>query len=256
VIIAAEAAGIFLYDEFKQQQLKAAKELKKTVKKPTKKVVKKRTEVQTTSDGEESGTKTDEEPAIIEEIAQVIIEEDVTDMPSQRIEENVPVLQESKPVEEEEPQPNETVVAQPLTEEEKAEKRKILKDKKRRRQLRILNGRTLARGSNLSGGFAQSVALARIFLKKDSRIIILDESMSAMDPIKKRQVIFPNLLKFAKKKEITLVMITHDMTNLDLFDHMLMLENGRIVCQGTHNELMDSRNFKYLQMLGVNMSSL
>ncbi|KAL0480059.1 ABC transporter H family member [Acrasis kona] len=137
--------------------------------------------------------------------------------------------------------------------EEKSIKRKL---RKRKRQLKILNGKTMARGSNLSGGFSQSVALARIFLKLESKIIILDESLSAMDPIKKRQVIFPNLLNFVKQKGVTLIMITHDMQNMELYDHMIMLETGKIVCQGSHEELLDSRNFKYLQMLGVNVSSL
>lgn len=60
-------------------------------------------------------------------------------------------------------------------------------DMKRKRM--VLDMVTTARGTNISGGFAQSVALARIFLRKHSKIVILDESMSAMDPIKKNFVI-------------------------------------------------------------------
>ena len=41
----------------------------------------------------------------------------------------------------------------------------------------VLNLKTNARGNNLSGGFSQSVALARIFLRPERRIVILDESL-------------------------------------------------------------------------------
>ncbi len=242
IINAAEKAGIFLYDEFKQQQLKAQAAMKEATKKTTMKRIKSRALEESkynsaNSDGEEIKEEIEYDEPIGAE------EQETND---QEIAEKIEPLEEKEP----EPEP------EPLTEEEKQEKKKKSAERKRRRQVRILNGKTLARGSNLSGGFAQSVALARIFLKKDAKIVILDESMSAMDPIKKRQVIFPNLLSFAKERNLSLIMITHDMNNLELFDHVLMLENGRIVCQGKHEELMDSRNFKYLQMLGINLSSL
>src|SRR5690606_6805846 len=78
----------------------------------------------------------------------------------------------------------------------------ILKPKKkktelsRKRKLEILNMKCESRGTNLSGGFQQSVALARAFVKTSAKIIILDESMSQMDPIKKKQCILPQLFKF------------------------------------------------------------
>lgn len=87
----------------------------------------------------------------------------------------------------------------------------------RSEKLRILETECKAGGSNLSGGFAQSVALARIFLRPNARLLILDESMSAMDPFKKREIIFPHLLNFVRSRNMTLLFITHDMVSCLLF---------------------------------------
>lgn len=111
---------------------------------------------------------------------------------------------------------------------------------------KILNMKTVARGVNLSGGFQQSVALARAFLKTHARLMILDESMSALDPIKKRNI-FPHLIQFAKENKIALIIISHDMNDVKLADHIIFLEAGKIVCQGSHEELIKN-NKKYKQM--------
>jgi ABC-type multidrug transport system fused ATPase/permease subunit len=73
---------------------------------------------------------------------------------------------------------------------------------------------TAERGSNLSGGFAQSVALARVFLRKTAQIVILDESMGQMDALKKRELIFPTLFQFVKEHRMTLIIISHDVSLL------------------------------------------
>ncbi|EFC44010.1 predicted protein [Naegleria gruberi] len=126
-------------------------------------------------------------------------------------------------------------------------KKKLSKKKVKK----ILEMKTESRGSNLSGGFAQSVALARIYLQKRAKIIILDESTSAMDPIKKRDVIFPNLFKHIRKNQLTLLMISHDMTYLDQVDKIVLLSNGKIAGQGSHQELVEQNNETYLKMLGL-----
>jgi len=131
-----------------------------------------------------------------------------------------------------------------------ANKKKI----SRKRALKILNQPTQARGANISGGFAQSIALARVFLRKEARIVVLDESMSAMDPIKKRRSIMPNLMQFIKENKMTLLLISHDMSCIPYVDHIVMLETGRLVCQGSHDQLTLQNEQKYLQMLGMNPS--
>lgn len=142
--------------------------------------------------------------------------------------------------------PNEKTIEELLLEgnpkEKKMSKKKINK---------ILDMKTEARGSNLSGGFAQSVALARIYLQKQAKIIILDESTSAMDPIKKRDVIFPNLFKHVRKNGLTLLMISHDMTYLDQVDNIVLLSSGKIAGLGSHKDLVDTNNDTYLKMLGL-----
>ncbi|KAF0980819.1 hypothetical protein FDP41_013302 [Naegleria fowleri] len=143
--------------------------------------------------------------------------------------------------------PNEKTIEELLLEGTPSEKKKLSKKKINK----ILDMKTQARGANLSGGFAQSVALARIYLQKKAKIIILDESTSAMDPIKKRDVIFPNLFKHVRKNKLTLLMISHDMTYLDQVDKIVLLSNGQIAGQGSHKELVDQNNETYLKMLGL-----
>ena len=74
----------------------------------------------------------------------------------------------------------------------------------------ILEHEVLARGINMCGGLAQSVALARIFVKTTAKIIILDEATSQMDSIKKREIL-PRIVDFATKNNMTLIIVTHDL---------------------------------------------
>ena len=136
-------------------------------------------------------------------------------------------------------------------EEEKEEKIENFSEMKlnkmeltREKKIEILNTKTVPRGTNLSGGFQQSVALARVFLKKHAKLFILDESTSAMDPIKKRQIIMPELLKFSKENKITLIIISHDMSDLKYADQLVLLELGKIVCKGAFEEVSKNRRWK------------
>lgn len=78
----------------------------------------------------------------------------------------------------------------------------------------ILDTEVSVRGNNLSGGLAQSVALARVYVRPQARIVILDESIGQMDNYKKRAIIFPYLFDFIEKHNMTLIMISHDMVNI------------------------------------------
>ena len=75
----------------------------------------------------------------------------------------------------------------------------------------ILDTVVAERGANLSGGLAQSVALARVYVRKQAKIVILDESIGQMDNYKKRSIIFPQLFEFIAKNNMTLIMVSHDM---------------------------------------------
>mmetsp|Transcript_25917 Transcript_25917/g.36673 ORF Transcript_25917/g.36673 Transcript_25917/m.36673 type:complete len:107 (+) Transcript_25917:789-1109(+) len=90
------------------------------------------------------------------------------------------------------------------------------------------------RGNNLSGGFAQSVALARVFLRTQAQIVVLDEALSQMDAIKKREHILPNLLNFVKEHNMTLIIVSHDLQSISQqVDHIFVLEAGQLVQQAS-----------------------
>lgn len=104
-------------------------------------------------------------------------------------------------------------------------------------------------GVNLSGGEGQKVALARVFYS-DSPVVILDEPSSAMDPISEYNM-YKNLIEYTENK--TLIFISHRLSTTKLADKIIMLENGRIIEQGTHDELMELKG-KYAEMFEIQSS--
>ncbi|MDP4089625.1 MAG: ABC transporter ATP-binding protein [Bacillota bacterium] len=101
-------------------------------------------------------------------------------------------------------------------------------------------------GVNLSGGEAQKLAISRAFYK-DSCLIILDEPSSALDPIAEYQL-NQSMLEAAANK--TVVFISHRLSTTRLADKIFMLEDGRIIEAGSHNELL-KLNGKYAEMWRV-----
>jgi ABC-type bacteriocin/lantibiotic exporter with double-glycine peptidase domain len=86
-------------------------------------------------------------------------------------------------------------------------------------------------GVGLSGGQRQRVALTRALVRKP-KLLILDEATSALDPLLEERV-FANLTRL----HCTLVVIAHRLTNLHLADRIIVMQDGRIVQQGTYEEL-------------------
>eukprot|EP00742_Colponemidia_sp_Colp-10_P005259 GILJ01005618.1.p1 GENE.GILJ01005618.1~~GILJ01005618.1.p1 ORF type:complete len:996 (-),score=124.65 GILJ01005618.1:18-3005(-) len=117
----------------------------------------------------------------------------------------------------------------------------------------LLDQEVQLRGSNISGGFAQSISLARIFIRTSAEIVILDEAMGQMDAVKKRDVILPHLFTFIRQHHMTLLLISHDLRDLADVHHIMVLENGRLACEGSHYDLTqatDGSNKAYLKLLG------
>ncbi len=97
-------------------------------------------------------------------------------------------------------------------------------------------------GVDLSGGQWQRLALARNFYR-DSPIIILDEPTSAIDALAESRI-FERLLK---QKDKTIITISHRVTTIEKADIIYMFEEGKIVEQGTHDELV-AKEGRYYRM--------
>ena len=98
-------------------------------------------------------------------------------------------------------------------------------------------------GAMFSGGEAQKISIARIFAG-NQEIVIMDEPTSALDPIAEQEM-YRNMFEACEGK--TVIFISHRLSSATMADRVYMFDNGEIIEQGTHSELL-AMNAKYADM--------
>ncbi|WP_372793770.1 ABC transporter ATP-binding protein [Lutibacter sp.] len=95
------------------------------------------------------------------------------------------------------------------------------------------------RGVTLSGGQKQRISIARAIIK-EPQILIFDDCLSAVDT-ETEEIILNNLYKISKNK--TTIIVSHRISSIKNADAIIVLENGEIIQQGSHNELVNINGY-------------
>lgn len=102
------------------------------------------------------------------------------------------------------------------------------------------------KGTNLSGGESQKVAISRVFAR-DYPIVIMDEPSSALDPMAEYNL-NQSILHNTEGK--TVIFISHRLSTTRIADRIYMFDTGRLIEIGSHEELLE-QNGKYAEMFRV-----
>ena len=97
------------------------------------------------------------------------------------------------------------------------------------------------RGVSLSGGQRQRIALARALLRQP-RVLLLDDATSAVDPVIEAEI----LGNLRRELDATLVVVAYRLATIRLADRVIYLDRGRIVADGSHEELLKLKNYDAL----------
>lgn len=98
-------------------------------------------------------------------------------------------------------------------------------------------------GKKLSGGEKQRLSIARALLRKP-RLLIFDEATSALDSLTELQIT-ETVKEISKDKQQITLLIAHRLSTIMHADTIFVLERGKIVEQGTHNELVDRKGLYF-----------
>lgn len=98
-------------------------------------------------------------------------------------------------------------------------------------------------GSNISGGQAQRIEIAKALVKNPS-VLVMDEATSSLDSVTEEKI-----LSNIRKRNITTVVVAQRLSTIRNCDEIIVLRNGKVVERGTHEELMGlkGRYFEYIQ---------
>lgn len=107
-------------------------------------------------------------------------------------------------------------------------------------------------GVNLSGGQRQRLAIARA-LYRNPEILILDEATSSLDPTSEQKV--QDTLNWFKEKGKTIIIIAHRLSTIKNCDQILVLNQGKLIEQGSHNELLPT-NGHYTKLWNYHSASV
>jgi ATP-binding cassette, subfamily B, bacterial len=101
-------------------------------------------------------------------------------------------------------------------------------------------------GGRLSGGQRQRISIARAFIR-DPRVIVLDEATSALDVVSEKLV--QEAIQRLISRRTTLI-VAHRLSTIRNADRVVVMRQGRIVEQGTHDELM-ARQGEFFRMVNL-----
>ncbi len=102
------------------------------------------------------------------------------------------------------------------------------------------------KGTNLSGGESQKVAIARVFARP-YELWIMDEPSSALDPVAEYEL-NQSILRYAEGK--TVIFISHRLSTTRMADRIYMFDSGKLIEVGSHDKLM-AKNGKYAEMFNL-----
>lgn len=105
------------------------------------------------------------------------------------------------------------------------------------------------RGVTLSGGQRQRTAIARALIKSDAKLLILDDSLSAVDTRTETDIL--RVLRRARGRKTTII-AAHRLSALRDADHIIVLDHGAVVERGTHEELVRAGGL-YAELFRIQM---
>ena len=97
-------------------------------------------------------------------------------------------------------------------------------------------------GVFLSGGQLQKMALSRVLMRKNSKLLIMDEPTAALDPVAENRL-YEEVVSVAGNR--TTIMVSHRLGITSLVDRILVFDKGKVIENGSHDELMKQKGVYY-----------